>query len=289
MYNRILKRVELYMSPGGMKETEANKLVEFLSAEGLEIAVIKEANADIAEWKAGMLFLTDDVEFAEALAVKGYPVIGYLTERNRQASFSKVRYLTAEPEGLCGEYPERVYRRYMGLPWQILCTERCILRETTEADVDAFYALYADAAITRYMEPLLADREEELRYTAAYRKNVYEFYDFGVWTVVEKGRGEIIGRAGLTIREGYEEPELGFMIGVPWQRQGIAKEICHAILQYAVEELGFYRIQALTEPGNTASLALLEDLGFCFEDKCIEKNTKYLRYIKILDIAQVKH
>ena len=40
-------------------------------------------------------------------------------------------------------------------------------------------------------------------------------------------------------------PELGFVIGVPWQRQGYADEVCSAILRYEGKDIGFKQIQAL--------------------------------------------
>ena len=58
-----------------------------------------------------------------------------------------------------------------------------------------------------------ADKDKETQYIQDYIKNVYEFYGFGMWTVVEKASGQVIGRAGVSYREGFSLPELGFMIG----------------------------------------------------------------------------
>jgi RimJ/RimL family protein N-acetyltransferase len=80
------------------------------------------------------------------------------------------------------------------------------------------------------MEPLYEEVDEERAYARDYIEKVYAFYDFGIWTVVEKTSGEVIGRAGICYREGYEDPELGFMIGVPWQGKGLATEVCRAVL-----------------------------------------------------------
>ncbi len=178
---------------------------------------------------------------------------------------SKARFLylgegLMEDEDWDWEYLEQVYRRLHRIPLRILETERCILRETHETDVDAFYELYEDPAITAYMEPLFPEREKELAYTAAYRENVYESYGFGVWTVIEKTTGEIIGRVGISYRPGYPDPELGFMIGVPYQRKGFALETCKACLEFGREQ-SFDRIIALVQPGNAASEALCGQLG----------------------------
>lgn len=156
----------------------------------------------------------------------------------------------------------RIYLRLKHLPWEILETRRLLLRETTVADVDAFYELYKDPLITQYMEDLYEDPEEERRYTEDYIRNIYGFYEFGIWTVIEKASGAVIGRAGLNVREGYEDPELGFMIGVPYQRKGYAKEALTGILDYAENELGIEKLLAFVRPGNEVSLHLLYSLGF---------------------------
>lgn len=58
------------------------------------------------------------------------------------------------------------------------------------------------------------------------------------------------------------EPELGFVIGTSWQREGYAYEVCGSILSYGLKELGFHKVQAFVQPQNTASLGLLHKLGF---------------------------
>ena len=91
----------------------------------------------------------------------------------------------------------------------------------------------------------------------------------------EKSRPRIIGRAGLENRE-YEdgvELEMGYVIDPRWQHQGIAYEVCSAIMKYAAEHTDFERLNALTEADNVASIALLEKLGFVYlEDTDVSGN-----------------
>lgn len=232
---------------------------------------------DKSDQKAeNILWITDSPTLAGRLATEGHAVLAYLHEHNEERSFSGVRYACEEPEELEIAYLEGVYRRCRRLPLDILETKRLSLRETTEADVDEFYHIYADPAITQYMEGLYPEKEREKAYIREYIDKIYSFYDFGVWTVVKRDTGEVIGRAGFAYREGFEEPELGFVIGVPWQKQGYAYEICSAILKYGWERLEFTKVRALVEPQNTASLQLCEKLGMRFEERLISKGTEYL-------------
>ena len=179
------------------------------------------------------------------------------------------------PDELTPDYLERVYRRIENIPWDILETDRLVIKETSLDDLDAFYEIYADPEITRYTEDLFADRADEEKYTIDYRENIYKFYGFGMWTVMRKvsfepdeaGRYahtkdcEIIGRAGISYREGFDIPELGFIIGTKYQRQGYAYEACRACIEYVHREHDISEVQSLVYPDNSASVNLCMKLG----------------------------
>ncbi len=227
----------------------------------LKESYLKEIEIKV-DGQEGILYVTDDADTAEALRREGKAVLIYLHSGNAGQDFSRFLFAVEDPEDLEPEYVERVYRRLKGLPWHILETSRCLIRETTTADVEVFYRIYSHPAITKYMEGLYPEVEQEKQYVREYIEKVYTFYGFGVWTVVEKESGTVIGRAGLSYREGFEDPELGFIIGVPWQRKGYAREVCRAVLAYAAAALEFTRVQALVETENVASLKLCGQLGF---------------------------
>lgn len=287
---RALKKVVVYIeSSDEVLGQQIEEMAEGLREEGVSVElpeVLGDASGQkegVFEERAGaVLYLTDNADFAISLAEEGLPVLGLLHDRNRQESFGQVQFLVEGAEDITADYLERVYRRCVGLPWEIMETKRCILRETTEEDLDAFYRIYAEPSITRYMENLFEDREKERAYIAQYRKNMYGFYGFGIWTVQLKETGEIIGRAGLDMRAGFEEPELGFLIGVPWQGRGLAKEVCEAILFYAKAALEFTQVQAMTEPENEVSLMLLHKLGFTPAGEYVKGDITYLRFLKTL-------
>lgn len=267
-----------------LKKTEYAGFFKNISAEiracGMEIFILSEdggyiipdgaadggRNTDIHENRGNgsdsILWITDSGAVAEYLSRNSYGVLAYLHNENRDCTFGGAVYAFEQPQELTVQYLDRIYRRYAGIPWDILDTARCHIRETTEQDIDAFYSIYSEPSITAHMENLYEDRDEEKAYIREYIEKIYGFYDFGVWTVVERESGQVIGRAGLSYREGFEDPELGFVIGVPWQRKGYAFEVCSAILDYGREELGFDKIQAFVEPENIPSLRLCGKLGF---------------------------
>lgn len=254
------------------------KLIEKLCACGVSCeAKLAEGGFDIEE---ETLYLSDHGPMVRELCRAGMPVLAYLHEENRGEDFSAAKYACEDAGELEPEYLERVYRRFKGLPWYIMETERCILRESVEEDVGAFYEIYANPAVTRYMENLYESRVSEKAYIREYIEQVYGYYEFGVWTVILKETGEIIGRAGLSVREGCELPELGYVIGVPWQGKGLVKEVCQGILDYVREEFGFDKVQALIHRDNEASIGLAKTLGFEKQEKVYDSCKEYLFFVR---------
>ena len=237
------------------------------------------AEDNVMDQNAPVLYVTDDPKVAGELKSKGEAVLIYLHEGNKEQDFAGFLYAVEDPDNLNPEYALKVYQRMKGLPWDILQTERCLIRETTPEDVDDFFRIYSDPEITRYMENLYPEPEQEKQYIRDYIEKIYTFYEFGVWTVVQRDSGTVIGRAGFAYREGYDEPELGFIIGVPWQHQGYAEEVCRAILEYGWERLEFTCVQAMVEPRNEASLRLCEKLGFVAEETVEAGERVYLRLL----------
>ena len=133
-----------------------------------------------------VLYITDDAATAKELRDRGEPVLVHLHSGNADQDFSEFTFAVEKPEELDAEYVEKVWLRLKGLPWNILETERLLVRETMEQDVEAFYNIYSDPSITAFMEDLYPDVEEEKRYVRDYIAKVYTFFEFGVWTVVEK-------------------------------------------------------------------------------------------------------
>ncbi len=249
--------------------------------------------ADAAENTEAALWITDSAMQGRKLLAEGKAVLIWLHEGNRSQDFSAFRYACDNPAELDRDYLEGVYRRFQGIPWDILETERCLVRETTVADVEEFYRIYSEPSITEFMEPLYDDPEQERAYARDYIDKVYAFYGFGIWTVLAKAdtyeterkvenepeadsRPEVIGRAGICYREGYEDPEIGFIIAADKQCMGYATEVCRAIMQYGHEELGFERILAFVQPANMASLRVCEKLGMSRLGKTQLKGVDYV-------------
>ncbi|NLL76708.1 MAG: GNAT family N-acetyltransferase [Clostridiales bacterium] len=241
-----------------------------------------EAGKETAYNKESTLFVTDEEEALAALKRNGYYAIVLLHAGNKEQDLSGALYAITDIEELTFDSFMLAYMRLAGEPWTILETERCLVREMTVEDVEAFYEIYKEPSITYYMEELFKEPEEEREYTREYIKKIYGFYGYGLWSIVSRGSGRVIGRAGISWREGFDIPELGFVIAVPYQHQGYAYEVCRAILEYGKEELQFDEVQALVQEGNEASVKLCMRLGFVKKDILENKGKYYERYVVTL-------
>jgi RimJ/RimL family protein N-acetyltransferase len=171
-----------------------------------------------------------------------------------------------------------VYQRHHNLPWTILITERCIVKEFSMDYLDALFELYAGDGMTDYIEPLYP-YEKEKEYQQAYIENMYRFYSYGMWIVCQRETGKLIGRAGVEHREELDgEPELGYAIGTEYQRQGYATEVCKAILSYVQGELEFDHVCCLIHEENLISRHFAEKLGFQEQEAFVLQNRKMIKY-----------
>lgn len=166
---------------------------------------------------------------------------------------------------------ERVYQRKHGIPWRVIDTQRCYLREMTVEDLPALVRLYEGEGVTDYMEPLY-EWERGVEYARAYIENMYPYYGYGMWLVKDRRTHQLMGRAGLNLRmAGHEKLlEMGYMIGAEYQGKGYGTEVCQGILDYIrKEELGFDRVYCFVDKRNRASIALLGRLGFSLEEDSV--------------------
>lgn len=175
---------------------------------------------------------------------------------------------------------ERVYQRKHGIPWRVIDTKRCYLREMTLEDLPALYRMYEGKGITKYVPPLY-NWEEEVEYTRAYIEKMYPYFGYGMWLVMDRDTHELIGRAGLNPNLVDDEYllEMGYIIDAGHQGNGYGTEVCEAVISYAKEaDVGFDKLYCFVQKGNRASLALLNKFHFSFEKIQMREGKEMLRF-----------
>jgi len=159
----------------------------------------------------------------------------------------------------------RTHAHAMGYPADILSTERLLVRELSEEDFPALYAMCTESSTAFFMEETLSDYDTEFEKHAAYLRTVYPFFDLALWGVYEKSSGKLIGRAGFSLSEDESDTfSIGYLIDVPYRRCGYAKELIPALLSYAKEQ-GYTEISARIKKDNIPSVKALEQCGYPYE------------------------
>lgn len=140
-------------------------------------------------------------------------------------------------------------------------TERLILRELREEDFEALFAVLADSDIMRHY-PYTFD-EKRVRNWIAKNRARYGVWGFGLWAVVWRETGEMIGDCGLTVQEidGAFCPEIGYHIAARFQRRGIAIEAARAVRDWAFEKTPFRELFSYMKADNLPSRAVARNNG----------------------------
>lgn len=255
--------------------SEIDRAVKMLETAGFMSGVLKEEQCGSVN-RQETLLLCGDARLLSRMAAEGFYVTGYANADNAGEHFSGVPYIVQEPDLVDPDSYIKIYQRAAGLPWTILRTEHCLVREFTLDDLDGIYSLYDDQA-RRFLEPPSENKAREKEILRAYIDRIYGLYGFGHWAVTAlnmSGTQKLIGRVGfaaITAEQELEAREMGiscpdadfgFLISRQCRGKGIAYEVCRALIRYGFEELGFARIRADAKPGNAASLRLLHRLGF---------------------------
>jgi len=268
----VLKKIVFVLDEGSLRNKEIsdslNTTQTYIKKCGLDSQVCVSKDF-FSTYKADtqMLVVADKKENSIKAADMGFYVIGMEHSQNKNEEFPGVKYIFSDIDEVDIDSFIKAYQRYANEPWEVLVTERLLIRETTLDDVDEFYKLYKDPEMTRYMEGLFENPQDEKRYQKDYIEKVYGLMGFGIWTVVKRDDGNIIGRVGYSIRNGFDDIEIGFLIGKKYQRQGYAFEACRAVLDYGRDVLLFDKVQALVKAENKISIKLCQKLGFKYQDE----------------------
>jgi ribosomal-protein-alanine N-acetyltransferase len=142
-------------------------------------------------------------------------------------------------------------------------TKNLVLRRLQDSDSNAIFRILADDEVTRYYD--------EASFTAVSQAgSQIEAWENGFvskrcirWGIARKADGGIIGSCGYYgFHPWHKRASIGYELARPFWRQGIMTEALDAILDLGFNKMELNRIEAVVMPENSASIKLLEKLGF---------------------------
>jgi ribosomal-protein-alanine N-acetyltransferase len=141
-------------------------------------------------------------------------------------------------------------------------TERLMVRRWTLQDTEAFFALFADPDMYRFMpgKPL---ESLEASSVALQRMldRMSQWEGMGSFAALDRTTGAIIGNALLRPLEDGPRIEVGYHVIKAHWGNGYATEIARGAVRYGFEDLGLEEIYGVVVPANIASRRVLEKAG----------------------------
>lgn len=146
-------------------------------------------------------------------------------------------------------------------------TTRLRLRHFTLEDLGDLFRLYSDPEVMKYLSLRTIEQTQ-----ASLQKHIKQWleYNFGMWAVIDKQSGIMIGRCGLGFLENTPEVELGYVFDKDYWNKGLATEASIATLNYGFREVKLSKIVAIAKPKNIASIRVIQKVGMQFQ-----KNAHY--------------
>ena len=146
------------------------------------------------------------------------------------------------------------------LPGRLVRTPRLTLVPPGRENLPDLIRLKGDA---RVFELMLHGTRDAAR-TREELEDDIEFWrvrGYGTWSVFERGTGEFLGIAGLMERPDGRGVALRFALWPKCRGRGYAREAAAAALEFGHRAGGLPRIIAVARETNTASRAVLADIG----------------------------
>ena len=141
----------------------------------------------------------------------------------------------------------------------MLQTERLILRDWREKDLDPFAAMNADPRVMEFFPACLSRAEsDELAERISARLSEH---GWGLYAVESKATGDFLGFTGLSAPSFISGVEIGWRLDPAVWGQGLATEAAHAAAQFAFSQLALPELVSFTSAGNLRSRRVMEKLG----------------------------
>jgi ribosomal-protein-alanine N-acetyltransferase len=142
-------------------------------------------------------------------------------------------------------------------------SDRLYLRPTTEEDAALVLAILTAPKALKFIGDRNLHNEEDAReYIRQRALTQLRERGYANYTLVTKETGTKVGVCGLYVRPDLELIDLGYALHPEHEGQGYAREASKRIMQAAKERFGQLKLSAITHGENTASIKVLEALGF---------------------------
>ncbi len=143
-------------------------------------------------------------------------------------------------------------------------TERLLLRQLQDEDVEAVYAYRSDPDVARYQSSRLYTLEDAKLFVFELKET--QLGTVGEWVqlgIILKNEQKLVGDVGIKLNGKQAKiGDIGYTVNPAYQNRGIAKEAVGLVLKTMFTEFDVHKIMATIDPRNIASERLLIHWGF---------------------------
>lgn len=152
----------------------------------------------------------------------------------------------------------------------ILETERLYFREMNQADFDSLCKILQDEKTMYAYEGAFSDSEAQEWLDRQIDR--YHKWNFGLWALILKESGEMIGQSGLTMQpwKNTQVLEIGYLLNRDYWHNGYATEAAIACKNYAFDVLKSNEVYSIIRDTNTASQNVAIRNGMTIVDKWVK-------------------
>lgn len=152
-------------------------------------------------------------------------------------------------------------------PFPEIRTDRLMLRRIVKEDAPALFFLRSSEMVMQYIDKERAKVLEDALALVQLFEDALATNNGITWAITTAVEPEIlIGTIGFwRIIKQHHRAEIGYMLHPAYWGKGIMQEAIRSVLQFGFKNLHLHSVEAHINPGNIASGALLEKVGFVRE------------------------
>ena len=161
-------------------------------------------------------------------------------------------------------------------------TERLIIREIQEIDIEGMFELDSNKQVHQYLGNNPIKTKEEALKNIDFILKQYKERGIGRFAVIEKSSGDFIGWSGLKLNSNKKEAlngyanfiDIGYRFIPKYWGKGYGLESAIACLDFGFKEMNYEIIYGAADVKNIGSNKILQKIGLQFENEFDYKDVK---------------
>jgi ribosomal-protein-alanine N-acetyltransferase len=157
-------------------------------------------------------------------------------------------------------------------------TDRFILRDIEESDVQGIFDLDSDPEVHTYLGTPPIKTLDEARDVISYIRNQYTDNGIGRWAVIDRNSGDFVGWTGLKyeqeLRTEFDYYDIGYRLRRKYWGQGIATLTAIESVRYGFEHMDLDEICGAADVDHKVSNHILQKIGLSYVEQFVFEGTR---------------